>query len=46
MLGLFLFQTIQEEGVDITCNSLHPGVIVTNIARHQSRLTIGKPLSL
>lgn len=24
----------QEEGVDITANSLHPGAIITNIFRH------------
>ncbi|GKU89289.1 hypothetical protein SLEP1_g3446 [Rubroshorea leprosula] len=26
----------QEEGVDITANSLHPGAIVTNLLRHMS----------
>jgi hypothetical protein len=26
----------QEEGVDITANSLHPGAITTNLFRHWS----------
>lgn len=26
----------QEDGVDITANSVHPGAIVTNIIRHNS----------
>ena len=31
----FYFQPIlQDEGVNITANSLHPGVINTNLARH------------
>ncbi|GLU21117.1 hypothetical protein SLE2022_372790 [Rubroshorea leprosula] len=29
-----LARRLKEEGVDITANSLHPGAIVTNIARH------------
>ncbi|XP_030518286.1 short-chain dehydrogenase TIC 32, chloroplastic-like [Rhodamnia argentea] len=29
-----LARRLKEEGVQITANSLHPGVIVTNIARH------------
>lgn len=31
--GVFCFSK-QEEGVDITANSLHPGAIVTNLLRH------------
>ncbi|GLT31197.1 hypothetical protein SLA2020_059490 [Shorea laevis] len=29
-----LARRLKEEGVDITANSLHPGLVVTNIARH------------
>ena len=29
----------QEDGVDITANSLHPGAIATNIHRYNSVLT-------
>ncbi|KAH7841609.1 hypothetical protein Vadar_032069 [Vaccinium darrowii] len=29
-----LAKRLKEEGVDITCNSLHPGAVVTNIGRH------------
>ncbi|XP_030519915.2 short-chain dehydrogenase TIC 32, chloroplastic-like isoform X2 [Rhodamnia argentea] len=31
-----LARRLKEEGVQITANSLHPGAIVTNIARHHS----------
>ncbi|GJN34708.1 hypothetical protein PR202_gb23396 [Eleusine coracana subsp. coracana] len=38
---------VQEEGVNITANSLHPGTIITNLLRHHSILdaihrTLGK----
>jgi len=29
----------QEEGVDITANSLHPGAVITNIFRHTNILS-------
>ncbi|GLT31201.1 hypothetical protein SLA2020_059530 [Shorea laevis] len=31
-----LARRFKEEGVDITANSLHPGIIVTNLFRHMS----------
>ncbi|TKY45215.1 Short-chain dehydrogenase TIC 32 [Spatholobus suberectus] len=33
-----LARRLKEDGVDITANSLHPGVVVTNIFRHNSVL--------
>ncbi|XP_042494574.1 short-chain dehydrogenase TIC 32, chloroplastic-like [Macadamia integrifolia] len=33
-----LNRRLKEEGVDITANSLHPGVIATNLLRHHSFL--------
>lgn len=35
---MFEISTEQEEGVEITANSLHPGAIGTNITRHDSFL--------
>lgn len=40
-LWLFLQQ---EDGADITANSLHPGAIVTNLFRHNSTIN-GKPFT-
>lgn len=40
----FLPYLKQEEGVEITANSLHPGAIVTNLLRHHSFIG-GKTLS-
>jgi hypothetical protein len=33
---ILLLHHDQEDGVDITANSLHPGTIVTNLFRHNS----------
>uniref|UniRef100_A0A453GZ26 Uncharacterized protein n=1 Tax=Aegilops tauschii subsp. strangulata TaxID=200361 RepID=A0A453GZ26_AEGTS len=30
----------QEEGVNITANSLHPGAIITNLLRHHSIIDV------
>ncbi|KAL8196246.1 hypothetical protein R6Q57_025246 [Mikania cordata] len=35
-----LTRRLKEEGVDITVNSLHPGVIATNLARHSSFMSV------
>ncbi|KAH7839813.1 hypothetical protein Vadar_009151 [Vaccinium darrowii] len=41
-----LAKRLKEEGVDITCNSLHPGAVVTNIGRHYPLLNgLAKMLS-
>lgn len=34
----YLLHLDQEEGVDITANSLHPGAIVTNLFRYSSAI--------
>nr|GEW44679.1 hypothetical protein [Tanacetum cinerariifolium] len=33
-LSIIFWAILQAEGVNITANSLHPGVIKTNLARH------------
>ena len=33
---MVVYLNVQEDGVDITANSLHPGAIVTNLFRHNS----------
>ncbi|XP_071689921.1 short-chain dehydrogenase TIC 32, chloroplastic-like isoform X1 [Rutidosis leptorrhynchoides] len=35
-----LARRLKEEGVDITINSLHPGVIATNLSRHSSFMSV------
>ncbi|KAD4178377.1 hypothetical protein E3N88_26968 [Mikania micrantha] len=35
-----LTRRLKEEGVEITVNSLHPGVIATNLARHSSFMSV------
>ena len=34
-----LAKTFKEEGVNTTVNSLHPGVIPTNLARHSNAMS-------
>jgi NAD(P)-dependent dehydrogenase (short-subunit alcohol dehydrogenase family) len=34
----------QEDGVNITANSLHPGVIATNLFRHNMSLANDNPI--
>ena len=34
----------QEDGVNITANSLHPGVIATNLFRHNTSLADDNPI--
>lgn len=38
-LSFFFLILEQEEGTDITVNSLHPGLIVTNLFRHSNIVT-------
>ncbi|KAK1284980.1 hypothetical protein QJS10_CPB20g00976 [Acorus calamus] len=40
-----LFLRLQEEGANITVNSLHPGLIMTNLMRH-SAVVMSKPWSV
>ncbi|KAI7743095.1 hypothetical protein M8C21_013589 [Ambrosia artemisiifolia] len=35
-----LTRRLKEEGVDITVNALHPGVIATNLSRHSSCMSV------
>uniref|UniRef100_A0A251VAH6 Putative glucose/ribitol dehydrogenase n=1 Tax=Helianthus annuus TaxID=4232 RepID=A0A251VAH6_HELAN len=35
-----LARRLKEEGADITVNSLHPGVIATNLSRHSSCMSV------
>ncbi|GMP70286.1 hypothetical protein CsSME_00029203 [Camellia sinensis var. sinensis] len=35
-VGKMLPTTTKEDGAEITANSLHPGVITSNLYRHQS----------
>ncbi|KAK1419122.1 hypothetical protein QVD17_28280 [Tagetes erecta] len=35
-----LARRLKEEGVDITVNALHPGVIATNLSRHSSFMSV------
>jgi len=44
-IACFMLHVDQEDGADITANSLHPGVIVTNIF-HYSSVLIGNYTTL
>ena len=42
MSNVYLLVLNQEDGVDITANSLHPGTIATNLFRHRGIYAAGK----